>query len=131
MKTAIRESITVTTGIETPYEKAFAYISNPRNQPAWAVNFVKEVKGTDDELVMVTPIGDLPFEFRTDPALGSVDIVFKGGGAIPTRVVPNGKGSEFIFTLFRPDGTPDDAWARQLEGLKEELSILKTTLESN
>lgn len=126
----VQESITQSVSLEVPYDTAFAYISNPRNQPKWAINFVKEVKETDQGLIMVTPMGEVPFRFESDSQSGVIDIVMGGGAPLPTRLVRNGDGCEFMFTLFRPEGMPEEAWQGQAAGLAEELGILKLNLET-
>jgi hypothetical protein len=46
------------------------------------------------------------------------------------RVVPNGSGSEVIFTLFRQAGMTDAIFARDAEWVAKDLAALKALLES-
>jgi hypothetical protein len=41
-----------------------------------------------------------------------------------SRVVPNGAGAEYIFTLFQGPGMSDETFASQRAALAEELAIL-------
>jgi len=47
-----------------------------------------------------------------------------------SRVVPNGDGTEYVFTQFQMLGMPDDAFTRQVHALREELAVLKALLEA-
>jgi hypothetical protein len=42
-----------------------------------------------------------------------------------TRALPNGSGTEFVFTLFLPSTAPDSAIAEQSDILSQELQLLK------
>jgi hypothetical protein len=47
----------------------------------------------------------------------------------PSRVVPRGDGSEFVFTQFQGVGMSDEAFASSVETLQRELIVLKALLE--
>lgn len=47
----------------------------------------------------------------------------------PMRVVPNGDGSEFIFTLLRQPGMSDDQFADDAQAVTKDLRTLKKLLE--
>jgi len=49
---------------------------------------------------------------------------------VPMRVVANGAGSEVIFTLYRSPGMTEDAYARDLKLVREDLQALKRILET-
>ena len=46
-----------------------------------------------------------------------------------TRALPNGSGTEFVFTLFLPSTAPDSAIAEQSDILSQELQLLKELCE--
>ena len=46
-----------------------------------------------------------------------------------SRVVPNGDGSEYLFTLFFPDGTEEAAITRQMTIVEEELRTVRALCE--
>lgn len=45
------------------------------------------------------------------------------------RVVPNGDGSEFLFSLFRQPGMSDEAFAKDKAAVEKDLKTLKDLLE--
>ena len=45
------------------------------------------------------------------------------------RVVPNGEGSEFIFTLMRQTGIADEKFAEDKAAVEKDLKTLKEFLE--
>lgn len=47
----------------------------------------------------------------------------------PIRVVPNGAGSEVVFTLFQTAGMSDQRFAEDAGSVEADLRSLKTILE--
>jgi hypothetical protein len=45
------------------------------------------------------------------------------------RVVPNGEGSEFVFTLIRRPEMSDDQFAKDKAAVENDLKTLKELLE--
>jgi len=45
------------------------------------------------------------------------------------RVVPNGEGSEFIFTQMQQPGVPDELFEQLVAAVRHELAALKAQLE--
>jgi hypothetical protein len=45
------------------------------------------------------------------------------------RVLPNGEGSEFVFTLIRRPGMSDGEFARDKAAVENDLKTLKDLLE--
>lgn len=128
--TATGKSVTLSVTMEAAYDAAFDYLSDPRNLPEWSVNFVTEVRGEGNRLVATTPMGEVPVGVRGDRELGVVDVVL-GGRPFAARLVPNGGGCDYSFTLQKPPGMPDEAWEGEgVPGLREELDALKGVLES-
>ena len=48
---------------------------------------------------------------------------------VPMRVVPNGSGSEVIFTLFQQPGMSDEDFARDQGMVVEDLASMKKVIE--
>jgi len=122
---------TQTISIERDYKSAFEYISNPLNQKEWAVNFIKDIKTSVGGFIAQTPFGETPISFNVDIDTGVIDIIMgEGNNPTPTRLVKNGAGCEYIFTLRKPTNMPEEAWqAEGIPGLIEELEVLKSILE--
>ena len=127
----MRKVTTQTISINAEYDLAFDYLSNPLTQKEWAINFMKDVKKTDEGFIAVTPFGEMPLKLRTDKQTGILDINLGGGKPIPTRLIKNGNGCEYMFTLFQPNGMPDIAWEQEgIPAMAEELKALKSILEN-
>lgn len=104
MSTATNKSVTLSVTMDVAYDAAFNYLEEPRNLPEWAINFVTEVRVERDQLVAVTSMGEVPVGVRSDRELGVVDGIF-GGHPFPARLVPNGEGCDYLFTLHQPPDT--------------------------
>lgn len=121
-------TITHTLPLDAPKAKAFAFISNIENLPAWATVFCKGLKrNSDGKYKVVTPGGEIFFRIEADEATGMVDMY--GGPSEdqlaywPARVVERpGAGSLFIFTAMQYPGLSDEAFAGQCESLKQEFT---------
>ena len=59
------------------------------------------------------------------------DVKLESGVTIhnPMRVVPNGEGSEFMFTLIRQPGMSDGQFAEDKAAVESDLKTLKDLLE--
>ena len=60
------------------------------------------------------------------------DVKLESGVTIhnPMRIVPNGEGSEFVFTLIRQPGVSDGQFAQDKAAVESDLKTLKGVLES-
>jgi hypothetical protein len=105
----------------------FAFVADPHNLPRWAPGFASAVRPDRDRWIVTSDDSELTIAVRTSEELGTVDLV-RGTdlnvGAF-SRVLPNAGGSEYLFTLFFPDGTPEDAITAQMEIVEEELRTIR------
>lgn len=130
---ATLESRTLTISIAREAEAVYRFISNPANLPQWATAFCQSIRQVGSDWVMQTSAGEMkvrfvpPNDFRVadhfvSPAPG-VEIY------VPMRVLPNGSGSEVVFTLFRqPDMTPEK-FREDIGLVEQDLQTLKAVLE--
>lgn len=111
----------------------YAFVSNPENLPQWAPTFSRSVRRSGEHWIVQTPAGPMPFRFVAPNDLGVLDhyVTPVPGEEMlnPMRVVPNGDGSELMFTLFQAPDMSDEAYARDLELVQRDLAMLKTVLE--
>jgi hypothetical protein len=49
---------------------------------------------------------------------------------VRSRVLPNGSGSEYLFTLFFPADTPEAAVAQQMAVVQDELETVRALCEA-
>ena len=114
--------------IQASPAKVLDLVGDANALPRWAPNFATSVRPenghwlVDDELLI---------DLRVDRELGTVDILrpkLPPTGAY-SRVVPNGEGSEYLFTLFFPDGTAEAAITKQMTVVEEELRTIRALCE--
>ena len=96
--------------------------------PRWAPNLATSVRPENGHWMVND---ELLIDLRVDRVLGTVDILrpkLPPTGAY-SRVVPNGEGSEYLFTLFFGDGTPEEAITKQMTVVQEELRTIRALCE--
>jgi hypothetical protein len=117
--------------IAAPPEAVLHVVGDALRLAQWAPNFASEVRAEGDHWLVRSGDAQFLIDVRVAPEQGTVDIVAAGDprrGAF-TRVVPNGEGSEYLFTLFFGDGTPDEAVAAQMATVEEELRAVRDLAE--
>jgi hypothetical protein len=127
-------STTKSVTIDRPPHEVYAFLADARNWPLWAVNNVLAIEpgGAPDWWKMTTPRGAGELRIRGDAATGLLDHDFRDPQAawtVPARVVPNGRGTDFLITFFQPAVLDDDEFDRQAALFDTELAMLKGILE--
>lgn len=112
----------------------YEFASDPKNLPRWAAGLARsEVKKEGDEWVVEAPFGKVRIRFAENNSLGVMDhdVRLESGVTVhnPMRVVPNGEGSEFIFTLIRRSGMSDEKFTEDKAAVEKDLRTLKDLLE--
>ncbi len=124
---------TLSVSVERRPEELYGFISDPRNLPGWVGSFYRSVRESGSGWVAETPLGPARVRFVAGNDFGVLDhyVTLPSGQEIfnPMRVVPNGDGSEVIFTLFRLPGMSDDGYAEDLASVERDLEKLKAVLE--
>jgi hypothetical protein len=113
----------------------YDFASDPRNLPQWAAGLARSTVRRDGNWwVAEAPFGRARIKFAEPNALGVMDhdVEMESGEIVhnPMRVVRNGEGSEFIFTLIRRPGMSDKQFAKDELAVEGDLSTLKQLLES-
>ena len=124
---------TVVTVLETPKERAFAYLAEIDNLPRWATEFARELRYENGKAKVVNRLGELYFTIDADARTGVIDM-YAGPtesdlALFPARVVglPGGR-SAFSFTMFQAPGMPDELFESQYASLVRELENVKREL---
>jgi hypothetical protein len=129
--TARAETRTIT--IAAPPAAVLAVVGDGARLPEWAPAFATAVEHQgDDRWLIGEGDGRFPVRLRVDQTFGTVDIlrpVDPPAGAF-LRVVPNGEGSELLFTLFFPDGTAAEAVDAQMATVEQELQTVRALAEA-
>ena len=114
-------------------EKVLAFLSDPQNLPRWAVGFAKAVRKENGRWWVTTGSGDVAVRVESKPNSGVVDFFMSPEPGVEalagSRVVPNGAGSEYVFTQFQAPGMPDDVFEKNVKALEHELTVLRALLE--
>ena len=112
----------------------YNFTSVPENFPRWASGLGKSLKRKNGEWIAETPQGPIKVRFTERNEFGILDhYVIPESGVeiyIPMRVIPNGSGSELIFTLFRLSDVSDEKFAADAEWVMRDLTALKNLLEA-
>ena len=114
--------------------EVYEFASNPRNLPRWAAGLARsEVTRDGDDWVADAPFGKVKVRFAPPNSLGVMDhdVTLESGLTVhnPMRVMPNGEGSEFVFTLIRRPGMSDEQFAQDKAAVEKDLKTLKHLLE--
>jgi hypothetical protein len=128
-------SITKAISIKCAPRKAFDFVADLANWPKWAVVNVKSITRASDVewWDMETPHGPGRLRMRADARHGILDQDFvdpQASWTVPTRVVRNGDGAEFIITFFQPPTFTNAVFDEQIKLIDIELAKLKEILET-
>src|ERR671933_76722 len=120
--------------IAAPVEIVFDLVSDPTGLPRWAPAFARTVRQDGDAWIVDSGEREARIRIRASREHGTVDFLLVGTpegvevGAF-SRVVPNGCGSEFVFTQFFADGTPERDLEDKRAVIAIELQIVRALCE--
>ncbi len=117
--------------IAAPPATVFGYVADPRNLPVWAPAFASAVRPDGDRWIVTNDAGEFPIVVRASAENGTVDLVSaadRDRGAF-SRVLRNGDGAEYQFTLFFPDGTDEATVEGQMTTVEGELEAVRAACE--
>ena len=123
----------ISVSIQRPPDVVYTFVSNPENLPKWATG-LGSIKNVGGEWVADVPsVGQVKLSFVERNAFGVVDhdVLLPSGPRVhnPIRVIPNGSGSEVVFTVIRQPETSDEKFATDTAWVDKDLHILKDLLE--
>jgi hypothetical protein len=132
MTPALR-SKTLSVSIECPPRDVYGFVSNPENLPKWATAFCRSVRKSEGEWIVGTPGGPMRIKFVGQNEFGVLDHYVSPTPGLqilnPMRVVPNGSGSEVVFTLFQLPNMSEETFAEDARLVERDLRTLKNVLE--
>lgn len=127
------KSRTISVQIDRAPKEVYDFVSDPQNLPEWAKAFCKSIRKSNSDWIMETPQGPMNIRFVPRNTLGVLDhYVMMASGTevyVPMRVVPNGSGSEILFTIFRLPGMTDKEFSEDAALVEKDLEGLKNVLE--
>lgn len=129
-----RVGATVETYIARPLTEVYAFLSDPRNLPAWAPGLCQSIEPRGGERwVAQAESGQVTISFAGPNAFGILDhhVGLPDGSEVyvPMRAVRYGDGSEVMLTVFRRPDMTDGAFEADLRAVERDLAALRTLLE--
>ena len=124
----------ISVSIERRPADVYEFASDPRNLPRWAAGLARSgIRQEGDEWVADSPMGKVKIRFAQKNPYGVLDhdVTLESGVSVHNsmRVVPNGDGSEFVFTLIRQPGMSNEKFAGDKAAVEKDLRTLKELLE--
>jgi len=127
------ESRHLTTYVDRPADEVYAYAADPSHLPEWAAGLSGSIEQRDGRWIAASPMGEVEVRFAPANPFGVLDheVVLPDGTAVtnPMRVLPDGAGSEVVFTLRRRDGMSDAELESDTAAVRTDLARLKEVLE--
>ena len=140
MKDCLHEPATVRSDtrsvvINAPADHVFSFIADPTTLPQWAVGFCRSIHRRENgDWIVRTASGDMPIRFECNAETRTVDFYFAPAPGLEvaafSRIVPNGLGSEYIFTQFQLEGMASEVFEAQVHALAEELQVLRGVMHA-
>ncbi len=130
----LRTAKTIAVSIDASARRVYEFASNPENFPKWAANFAKSITRSGKDWIVNASDGPIRCVFTPHNDFGVLDhYVYPRPDAeiyIPLRVIPNGSGSEVMFTLFRQPEMSDQSFVADEALVAEDLAALKRLMEA-
>ena len=124
---------TLTISIDRDAQRVYEFASDPRNFPRWVTSFVRSARQESAGWVLETDGGPIGIRFAERNRFGVLDHVVRlpSGQEVPNsmRVVPNGSGSEVMFTLLRRPEMGREEFERDAAMVERDLRSLKALME--
>lgn len=124
---------TLSVSVRRKPAEIYEFILDPENLPTWAPAFSQSVIKSGDEWRVESPDGLVTIRFVERNEFGVLDhwVTMPSGQEVlnPMRVIPNGDGSEVVFTIYQMPGMSDDKFEADAKMVESDLQTLKITLE--
>lgn len=124
---------TRTVSIHAAPDGIVEFLANPENLPRWAIGFAKAVRREKETWFVVTGAGEMEVQIEADARFGVIDFLMHPAPGVElaarSRVVPNGRGAEYVFTQFQAPGMSDEMFEQSAATLQHELTVLRALLE--
>lgn len=123
----------VSVSIRRSPEEVYAFASNPETWPSWARGLAGKLEEVDGVWFADSPMGKVRVRFTEKNAFGILDhdVTLPSGITVHNafRVLPNARGSEVVFSIFRrPEVSPEE-FLRDQNAVNADLNALKQLIE--
>jgi hypothetical protein len=130
----MQRSDTQAISIDVPPSAVIDLLTDAAEFPRWAAGFARAVRVDGDDWIVDTGEGEVRLRVRVSREFGTVDYLL--ADALPmreigafSRVVPNGRGSDFVLTQFFADDMRDADLADQRAIVAVELQTVRALCE--
>lgn len=131
---SLLKSKTLSISINCNPEKIYKFVSNPENLPKWAKTFCRSIKKSNGKWVIETAQGPVGIRLVKKNVFRVLDHYISPSAGVeilvPMRVVPNGPGSEVIFTVFQQPDMSNENFKKDIALVKKDLKNLKRVISS-
>jgi len=124
----------ITVSIARPCGDVYEFLAEPANFERWASGLGNGLRRVGGKVWRAEgPDAGVTVRFSDRNAYGVLDheVETPTGERIlnPMRVVPNGSGSEVVFTVFQRPGVSDETFEADANWVSRDLQALKQLLE--
>ena len=127
------KSRTLSVSILSDFHSVYTFASNPKNLPQWATTFIQSIRKVKGQWIAQTLNGLLAIKIVPKNLFGILDHYLSSPDGnvifVPMRVVPNAKGCEVLFTVFRQPGMSHSSFVNDLRLVQKDLKSLKRMME--
>jgi hypothetical protein len=114
-------------------DEVYRFASKLENWSQWASGLGKATRKAGGDWIVDGPLGEVKVRVAEENAFRVLDhdVTLPSGVTVhnPFRVLPNGAGSEVVFSVFRQPGTPDAEFQKDTKAVETDLRALKQVLE--
>jgi hypothetical protein len=117
--------------IQATPEDVLRFVADPFNLARWAPGFAPAVHERDGRWFIVGDFGEREIVVTASVECGTFDLwpASDPRRGIRTRVIANGDGSEYLFTLLSDDDVEPGALADQLLVVEQELAAVRRLVQ--
>lgn len=123
----------VSVAIARAPDEVYNFALNIERWPEWAHGIGVSVRPAGDSWIAKGPLGEVTVRFaeRNPYRVLDHDVTLPDARVFHNafRVIPNGAGSEVIFSVFRQAGASDQAFRDDWQAVEQDLRRLKALLE--
>lgn len=125
----------VSVSIARSPEEVYRFVSVIGRWPEWAHGIGTSVRPDGDAWIAVGPLGEVKVRFADVNPYGVLDhdVTLPDGRTFHNafRVIPNGAGSEVVFSVFRQPGATDQVFREDWQAVEKDLYTLKKLIEGS
>ncbi|WP_205683851.1 SRPBCC family protein [Brevibacillus migulae] len=123
----------ISVSIDRTPEDVYEFVITPDHFPKWLTSFCLSIQLVEEEWIIETEEGPMGIRFCERNEYGVLDhvVTLASGEQIlnPMRVVPNGSGSEVLFTLYKRPQQSEEQFLLDAANVESDLRMLKQVLE--